>query len=191
MSDLLSFVRADPSRLGAVSFGTWTGPGSRRTTQACWVPETEEMFTVSHAAPALLQLRELLLDAAHAVGPVEIVGHVPRSGHPNPEKDALLVDSILFGLIEWGFSPSLDVLRDSVADASAAGLKALDWTVWCRRRCPLARQPLTPRDEGGLHKCRLCDKRLHVVSRGMTAAALERLLLDGHWRQVIGAPSGR
>jgi hypothetical protein len=79
------------------------------------------------------ELYALRQDPSHMV---ELLGRVPRSGHPDPLRSDLIVEAVLAG---WehrcGQPGSLRWARDSVRAIEGEPLAPIDWSVRCLASC--------------------------------------------------------
>jgi len=170
--DLEAFRLVDPRRRTTheYEFGLWrdaTGAGHR----LAWLEATGELYA-------------LRVDAANALGSVQVLGKLPPSGHPSPRRADLIVEAALNGWPErTGRRGSLEWARARLAKAAAAPLAQIDWTVACATRgCPRRGDRIPPHHEQWAQPCEGCLVAREVVTHGMSADQLEARLRAGDFR---------
>jgi hypothetical protein len=169
--DVEAFYRADPRRRQSIEcdFGLWRdacGAGHR----LAWLKATGELYALRVAADG-------------AGGGVQVLGELPRSGHPNLRRADLIVEAALSGWAErCGQRGSLEWVRGRLDVTAGGRLAPIDWTVACHTRgCPRRAEPIAPHDERWAQPCESCLAPRLVVAHGKSAGELEAELRGGAW----------
>jgi hypothetical protein len=164
------FYSEDPRRQRSreSDFGVqWREEAAGPRFRVSWIEATGELYA----------LRQ---DPSHMV---ELLGRVPRSGHPDPLRSDLIVEAVLAG---WehrcGQPGSLRWARDSVRAIEGEPLAPIDWSVRCLASCcprPGTATALT--EAAGGPSCSACGAPLVVAAHGVPPRQLELELCGGAW----------
>ena len=124
------------------------------------------------------ELYALRQDPSHTV---ELLGRVPRSGHPDPLRSDLIVEAVLAG---WehrcGQPGSLDWACERIRAVEGEPLAPIDWRVRCLATCCPRFGTVMPLGEAAPGRvCPACGAPLVVAAHGVPPRQLE--LCGGAW----------
>ena len=167
--DLESFYRDDPrrGRSPEADFGVWHGGG--HSLRAVWLEQTGELIALTPAGTSGQR--------------VELLGRLPRSGHPAARRSDLVAQAVLAGWAERSGHPdSLDWLRARLEQVKDAQLAPIDWTVACASEgCPRHGEAIAPESAEWAQNCPACLAPRLVTERGLAPGQLEAKLAGGSW----------